>query len=254
MNDLLVVLPYADSDAAQMFSLLGWMKELGGCKGHSCLLVSAYQVDAITRLAMRTAAGFVFQDVFAIDPGKTYPDETWPRGANILFHTAMQWVQRNTDSAFLWNEGDCHPLKPDWLQIIECEYAACGKDYMGVILKETTVFGRTYFRHLPGNAIYVNDTASRLAHLDLLNAKEAFDLLAGGVIAPHAHESRRFCHIWGTVEASPHFVEARKKGDPPHFLTLDQIPRDACLFHRVKSSSLTDLLRQRNAARALCPA
>lgn len=241
---MIVVLPYADSDAALMFASLEWMAELGGCKGHDCLLLSALNVGKNTRESMRTEASEVFSEVFATQQGLTCGDESWPKGANILFDTAMHWMTENSDSAWLWNEADCVPLKRGWLDLIETEYRTCGKPFMGPILKQTTVFGKLWPAHMPGNGIYPNDTAYRLAHLDLMNASEAFDLLAGETVAPCAHHSKQFCHIWGSQEP-PNFVDARKKGDPVHYLTLDQIPKSAVHFHRSKDSSLRDLLRQK---------
>jgi hypothetical protein len=244
-NSILVILPYANSDADLMLANLSWMQELGGCKTHPCLIVCAHHVNNDLRRTVRQAAQRVFESTEETSPIKTYPDESWPKGANILFDVASKWVEKNTRKSFLWCESDAVPISAPWLERWQQEYIQCCKPFMGVILKNTTVFGKSWPAHLVGVATYPFDTASRFASLDLEHAKEAWDIISGALVNQEAHHTRLLFHVWGEKNLPPTFAEARTKGCARNVLTFDQIPKDCVLWHRCKDNSLRKLLRSR---------
>lgn len=258
MNELLVVLPVSKVDFELALSLIVWIKELGGLGDSDLIALADLKLSAEQKDKLFSAAYNLCPSFEALTSIHYGSDDSWPVGPNWMWLTAARDIEWNAKEygrrrAWLWLEPDCAPLKPGWLYSLQLEYANCGKPFMGVILPSAECFGKLWPPHMTGVGIYPWDAASRLESLDLENAKEAWDMLAGAIAVPHTHHTKLVTHTWGEPGFSPTFVEAREKGCARNVLTLDQVPKSAVLWHRCKDDSLRNILRQRNAARALCP-
>jgi hypothetical protein len=240
--NLLVVLPISQKDCDLAISLLGWIEELGGFGDCKVLPI----IDMNLSSGQKIKLGKHLHDDWPFILSRHYgPDDSWPTACNWLFWNAALHVETCVHLPFLWLEPDCVPMRCGCMYDFSDEYASCGKPFMGVVLKNTEVFGRVWPAHMVGVGIYPPDTATRLASLDLENAKEAWDILSGSIVAPQCHNTKLIQHVWGEQGLPPTFVAHRTKGCPRNSMTLDQIDKRAVLFHRCKDESLRTLIRQR---------
>jgi hypothetical protein len=243
---ILCVIPYALPDATQAWELLNWMRELGGCKRHDCLLVVSAKVDKDTNTEILSMAASVFKRAELVTTPGNLPDERWPIGPNWMFQTAMNWVYQHRQVPFWWNEPDCIPLCEGWLDFIEQEYYRAGKPFMGCVVKGVTIGATVIPDSVNGCAVYPADTAKRLGSIQF-NAPEAWDILAGPIMVPHAHHAKCYQYFWGEPGLAPTFRLRHEKGEPKNVFTLEQLRHDSVVFHRNKDNTLIPLLRtQRN--------
>lgn len=241
---ILCVIPYALPDQQQARELLEWIHELGGCKRHYCLLVASAKIDAATNRELLTLASKSFHHVVCITTPGNLPDERWPIGPNWMFQTAANWVQQHHPFPFWWNEPDCIPLCEGWLDFIEHEYYSAGKPFMGAVVKGVKVGDMDIPDSVNGCAVYPADTATRFAKI-AFGSTEAWDILAGPLTAPNAHNAKCYQYFWGQPGLAPTFRERHEKGEPVNVFTLEQLRHDAVMFHRNKDSTLIPLLRKR---------
>lgn len=239
---LLVVIPFANADSALAFDLLRWIAQLGRCD-NECLLVVANHVPEKVRKNALGEALKGFRSASLISPPRPLPDESWPRGANWLFKTAIDWIAHNRKCAFWWNEPDCIPLKRHWLQFLEQEYATCGRPFMGSVIPAVEIDGRKYVDHINGCAVYPADTAQRFAGIEW-DSPEAWDVATGRLTAPNAHHTELYHYFWGEPGLPPTFKLFRQKTDARNVFTLENIRKPAVVFHRNKDGTLLALLRK----------
>lgn len=249
---LTVVVPFAKSDYQLALDLFAWMRELGGCGERRCLLVAANHMSAEELRVAREVAAQSFAIVDAIQPPHPLQNESWPRGANWLFVTAARHIESQRLGAWWWHEPDCIPLCPGWLAIMEEEYAACRKPFMGVFVHGVAMKDRTVAPSFNGCAVYPENAHSLFRNVDLVNG-EAWDISVGPITVPNGHNAATIGHNWGKMGSPPTFREFHAKGEPENVLTLDNIPRTAVVFHRVKDGSLLRLLRSQTPDLILAP-
>ena len=250
---ILCVIPYALPDVQQALELLAWIIELGGCKRHDCLLIVSAKVEDPTRNLMLDLATRAFARAFQLSTPGNLPDERWPIGPNWMFQTAMNWVCLTASrpaTPFWWNEPDCIPLCEGWLDFIEQEYYCAGKPFMGAVVKGVTVGIVAIPDSVNGCAVYPPDTARRFAKIPLNATTEAWDILAGPLTVPEAHNAKCYQYFWGEPGLAPTFRERHEKGEPKNVFTLEQLRHDAVVFHRNKDSTLIPLLRARREGEA----
>jgi hypothetical protein len=225
---MIVVLPYCEKDATRMLELIGWMGELGKLERHQAVLIAAKPVPHEQTGVIYREAKAIFGDVQVV--GQALADERgWPMSCNRLFAIATNYMAKRRQP-WLWCEADCIPLKHGWIDLIESEYLASGKPFLGAVV------GKPY-PHLNGNAVYPGDLRTRCPWIVYAD-RVPWDLIRQHLVLPYARNSPLFQHEWGDV----------KTNTPPTFQdesSLAAIRPDACLFHRCKDGSLIRQLRSR---------
>lgn len=244
---MLVVTPYSQYELEQLQKVLGWAEELGGAKNHELLLVAGKLVPPEAQKAIETAALRVYGKVETIHA--FYEDHRpWPYNPNQMFQRAAQHMYQVRRCPWFLNEPDVVPLKPNWLDIWEAEYKACGKPFMGFIVEFPVDEFGNIGKHVTGNATYPWD----LINYDqtfTLECNAAFDVVLAKSILPHTHHTTLYQHMW------LHGYPIPKKGDPysknaTTFKTiaeLDMIHEEAVIFHRNKDGTLIDRMREKKA-------
>jgi hypothetical protein len=238
---LLAVLPYCSKDIELAKNLLKWIGELGGCPGHSCLLIADSVVPKEERAAVKALAIPSFANV------DTIPVSIPERGfaPNHMFMLAAQQVMFSYKLPWLWLEPDCVPLKSGWLSVLSAEYAGSPKRLLGNLI-EATQPGLPAV-HLSGVSIYPPDVFPLYdAFASIKSANVAWDMEAASAAVPRAKNSQFMQHLWGQRDLPPTFVKEAAAGLPVNAKALDFIQPDAVLFHRCKDSSLISLLRERS--------
>ncbi len=241
--NLLFVLPVSNVDYDLALKLFAWMRELGGLPPQTILLVADCKLSKERQRTLYKEACSLSEGAEAMVATHFQTEDRWPISPNALWLNAARHIEAKLRRPWLWLEADAVPLRRGWLESLQAEYDACDKPFMGVLLKSTVVFGKLWPIHMAGVGIYPADAATRVAPLVLERAKEAWDILSGQIVGPQMHHTRQIIHVWGTRKEPPTFVQFRSKGCASNVLTLDQIPSDAAVFHRVKDPSLVNLLR-----------
>ena len=84
----------------------------------------------------------------------------WPRGCNHYWAETVKYFQydKKITEPCLWLEMDMVPLSVGWADVLEAEYIASGKPFMGNLGNTTTVTSKkeviTLCKHLVGAAIH----------------------------------------------------------------------------------------------------
>lgn len=246
MTPLIAVLPYHRGDIELAKNLLLWIKELGGCPGHSCILVADNVIPKEERQAVKALALPSFANVDTIPVA--IPSTGF--APNHMFLMAAQQIMFSYKLPWLWMEPDCVPLKPGWLSTLSAEYAGSPKRLLGNLI-EATQPGLPSV-HLTGVSIYPCDVFPLFdAFKSLSSANVAWDMEAASATVPRAKNSQFMSHLWGTRELPPTFVKESAAGLPVNAKPLSFINPDAVLFHRVKDGSLINLLREQLAQRPI---
>jgi hypothetical protein len=238
-KQLLVVIPYCVKDAAQTRSLLTWIEKLSPKLGpHCCLLAADSLVPHETKLELGNMAKriFYFAETAIIN---VPPDITgWPKASNAMFRIASQHVQECFKLPFLWMEPDCVPLKPSWLDELALSYYRCPKRYMGTLIRSQQPPMPPV--HLAGCAVYPAEASKSMEQFT--NGPAPWDIANAPYVVPRAYDTPLIHHHYGTMELAPTFKELKEPTDPVNTCTFDFVREGAVLFHRVKNSTLIDLL------------
>jgi hypothetical protein len=241
-QELLCVIPYHTKDVPQTRVLLTWIEKLSPKLGpHCCLLAADSLVPHETKIELGNIAKriFYFAETAIIN---VPPDITgWPKASNAMFRIASQHVQECFKLPFLWLEPDCVPLKPSWLDELALSYSRCPKRFMGAFIRSQQPPMPPV--HLAGCAVYPADASKSMDQFT--NGADAWDIANASYVVPRAHETPLIHHHYGTMELPPTFKETKTPGDPVNTCVLDFVREGAVLFHRVKNSTLIDLLAKR---------
>lgn len=239
MTPLIAVTAYCSKDIELTKNLFKWIAELGGCPGHSCILfpdstIPKEEQNAVKELA-KPSFGYCGTIPLVI-PDKGY-------APNHMFMMAAQQIMFSYKLPWLWLEPDCVPLKSGWLSRLSEEYSGSPKRLLGNLISSTQPGLPSV--HLSGVSIYPPDVFPLYdAFQSLKSANVAWDMEAASAAVPRAKNSQFLQSFWGTRELPPTFVKEKLPGQPENALPLSFIKPDAVLFHRVKNSSLIDLLRE----------
>lgn len=226
------IIPFCHKDARLAEKLCAWIGELGGVDSrHQCLLLAAKATPAELRKPVLDQARASLGCQVEMAETATANEKGWPESCNHLFYSAAARM-RKLGVPFLWLEPDCTPLRKSWLDEIEAAYLVAKKPYMGFIFSKP-------WPHLTGCAVYPSDLA-RYNGISLLPQKRGgkampWDVVNAGATLKHTHSTNLILHEWGENDA-PEFPDAK---------SLERIPKEAALFHRCKSGSLIDRLRER---------
>lgn len=224
-----LVFPLSQVDEQLALKQAKWIAELGGCQGHTALVVSDKRVanSAATIASDLTAAGFL--TVEHVDAPEI---DGWPAGPNTLFKSVAKHIEYTTKEPWLWIEPDAVPLRASWINNIAAEYAGCGKPFMGDYV---TLNDPNFLDHMSGIAVYPG-VMTRFAGNAVLALDIAWDVYAAEQILPQMHRTKLIQTIW----------------KHPPFVSLEEMKRDirpeCVLFHADKAGSLIDLMRGQPAA------
>lgn len=226
-------------DVSRTQNLLRWIAQLGGCKGHDALLVADYATPYSACSKAKRLAERSFSNVRTISNGATV--KGWPQGPNSLFWAAAAFVHGAWPKPFLIMESDAVPLRQDWLTSLENEYLDILAPFMGDIYTGLNSSTSEPVRAVSGIAVYPADANGRLQRTD----KEAWDMGNRQYLLEHTHATGQIKHFYGELKLPPTFVEQKDPHSPVNSFTLDQIRKEAVLWHRCKDGSLIRLLRKR---------
>lgn len=236
---MICVLPFCLSDAAEMLRLVKWIQLLGPCKNHDALIVTDAAVPVGKVNEVMSVAEQAFARVKAISNDK--PVAGWPNGSNSLFHTASKYIYQNDKAHWLWLESDAIPLKTGWLDTVQSELDSSPVEttYIGHIYEGTPPNPK---QAMSGVAIY-----KWTCYLDfedrILNSSLAWDMDLAHVMVSQGRHTNLIHHLWGEFGKPPVFAEKAVLGT--EVLCLEQIPKDAVIWHREKQGSLVRLLKKR---------
>lgn len=233
---MLVCLNFCQKDRDQALRLLQWIGELGGAKGHDCVL-------SFNQEALRDNASYlevVEEARKHFDSGEIFvpPDEDergWPQAPNHAWKSWVIHVRHQIQKPFLWLEPDCVPIMPGWLDAISAAYETASKldkHFLGAEVTEP--------RHrLSGVAVYPANTIAflRTRTLNMLDG-EAWDSFFAQDIIPFAQFTNLIQNVWAV---------SRNPDTPPAFPdkeSLALLSPGAVLFHRCKDATLIGRLRE----------
>lgn len=240
---MLLCLPFYSGDILDAQRLLKFMADLGGCRGHSCLLIADKYVDWVQAIECVKLAEICFDSVQIICDGEHAKGQF--EGGNSKFKAAAMWAQEHGED-FLFNEPDNIPLKTGWLDTIESawdiESQKTNVFFLGAIIQhETPNFPNFY---LEGNAVYHKNTWSEISLIwddSVTWPKQLHPIFSGRSVS-----SKLFFHVFGEVGNPPVFAEKNVAGTS--VFSLKNIPVEAVVFHRSKGGSL---IRQLQRARGI---
>lgn len=231
-------------DVERSTNLLQWIKELGGARPHSLLLV-VDDVDGPDKDKLKALAKESF-DFVGVIPANVVA--AWP--PNRMFLSAAKWIYECAKLPWLWLEPDAIPLREGWADAIADEYDQSPMAFLGPIVRQKGQPGLPE-SHLTGTAVYPVDAWETYKEIKALTDKvSAWDIEAAGAVVARAKFSSTLAHYWGKKDLPPHFTETKSATDPENFVTLDFVPKQAAVFHRVKDGSLITLLRKKKNAKA----
>ncbi len=249
MQNLIVALPYCTADAPAAKRLLEWIRELDSVIDHHHLtLVADAAVPLETKKELDAIGKSIFKSVETIMP-------KCPAAVNGNYHPAAAVMFQRTAAHidvchkwdWLWMEPDCVPLTYGWLDMLAEAYSKSPKRFMGAItpvkqegLPPTVMFA---------TAIYPNCAHDELK--EFCHGKQAFDMAFSNHVVPRAVNTPLIQHIFGTPNDPPRFKDMKMPDDGPNVGTLDNIRKDAVLFHRNKDGSLIELLRKQRGGKPL---
>lgn len=239
---LLATIPYCKKDIDLAKNLLKWISELGGCPGHSCLLIADSVIPKEERAAVKELAIPSFANTDTI-PVKIPETGFAP---NHMFMLAAQQIMFSYKLPWLWCEVDSTPIFPGWLTVLADEYSGSPKRLLGGLISNDKPGLPTV--HLTGVSIYPPDVFplfDAFASIKSSSANVAWDMEAATATVPRAKNSQFMQHHWGTRELPPTFVKEAVAGQPANALPLSFIKKETALFHRCKDGSLINLLREK---------
>lgn len=152
---MICVIAFYAGDSKLAKRLLRWIRDLGGVKSHSCLLVADFDTPLEDAQDCQSIAAEAFASVELISNDE--PVSGWIPGSDSLFKTAALACG---GQPFLFVEPDATPLKPSWADEIETAYRSCGKPFMGSLVSHHQPgWPNPYFE---GCGVYPADAWSRM--------------------------------------------------------------------------------------------
>ena len=222
---MLVLLGYCDRDIAAALNLGRWINELGGCKGHSLIMIHDKRCDPAMVKQIQAEFHKAFDDLLSLEAGAMI--DGWPEGANYFFRVLTAHVQDKPVRYFFWLEPDAVPLKAGWLDDIQAEFIRANKPFMGdkVDLPDRPDVPL----HMSGVGVYPNPLYN-FAGESYRAHDVAWDIAGKDQIVPKAHFTKLIQHYW----------------QHPEFTEIKDIRPEAVIFHASKDGSLIRLLRKKS--------
>jgi len=220
---------------------MDWVIELGGTDGHHLHLIPSVGVDISTLIPKANQAFGGRVSVIKDEEGQksdwqiTQPMRS-ASGPNSAFRQVAWHFYMNKLGPYFWCELDCIPIKKGWLDVLEAEYNACGKPFMGANVQIESVP-----EHMSGNAIYWNvpEQASGLVKTTNWTPRGqnqsfelAFDIAGAKHVLPKAHFTNLIQHKF------------RFKGFESRLEFDAVIDPNAVVFHSDKKGTIYKYLRE----------
>jgi hypothetical protein len=157
---MILVYAYTKKEAWLVQKSLRWMKELGGCKGHQCVLMVSSDVrgEEEYKLAQEVFDKVGAEKVPDIDLKDVLKEKHFFALANSMWQHAANYANTKFKGPWFYMEADCIPIKPMWLDQIEAAYKTCGKPFL------ITSGGIPPHHNLCGNAVYPAKVHSALVY------------------------------------------------------------------------------------------
>lgn len=222
---MLVVFSFCHKDADQALRQAQWVKELGGVKMHTALVVcngEAKRQGKDKAIVEILSQAFSFVDSFT---PFDQVEEGWPKSPNHMWIRTVQHIRDfKGDVPFLWMEADATPTSSDWVDLHDIQFKACQKPFMGdYVLVEGVP------PHMSGVAVYYKTWL----HAPSFSAVDgtAWDVALSRVILPLYHRTQLIQHEW----------------KPDSFKTAADLKRlrdGAVIYHQCKDGSLIERLRE----------
>lgn len=232
---MLAVTAFHGGDADQALRQAQWLRELGGAKGHSLLLVADTACPATQVEEIRAEYAKSYDEVELLPFVDHY--SKWPESPNAVFGAAARHIMRTNPQPWFFCEPDCIYLVPDALDKLWAEYhqvcKPAGKHFLGDFVSAETA-GINVIDHCSGNMIVPSDLFTH-AGLLLIADDVAFDVTAASQIVPQMHKSELIMHRW----KAPPF----ESWEQVQQRIFDMKPR-AVMFHANKTGELITLLRE----------
>ena len=226
---MLVCLAFCARDKAAAERLAGWIAELGGVKGHDCLLAVHRDTDS-SGIIETLAGAFGRVAEFAVTDDMISGVERYAYCANIMWKRTLQHVAyMNESQPWLWIEPDAVPLVQGWVDSLTMEYARAGKPFL--LDRVMTASGGV---HNSGVGIYPAKVWNHTSRLHELG-NDAWDVFFAADFTPHTHHGP-LIHDNVAMRPDPRFDTAQ---------SLAIIRPGAVLFHRDKSGQLIERLREK---------
>lgn len=235
---MICVFPVCAKDFHLLMDLLLWIKQLGGCKGHTALIVAdgGLSFDDLLLANKRAKESFDDIDVVVLD----HPVVGWIPGSNALWSAAANHLIESL-RPWLFMEPDAVPLKCGWLDLLEADWKKLKTPNMGDIY-QTQGVGEFPPTMISGVSVYDGVDPGVF---DL--SRKAFD-----VVISESEDFMRRCshtdliqHFWGQPGLPPTFREVKTPQSPINTFTMADIKPGAVVFHRNKDMTLIRMLRNR---------
>lgn len=234
---ILTVIPFHKGDATLALQLLQFMQQLDKGKElssrHVLLAFDQTVPDDVVQ-GIQAVAKDTFKVVRKMQVQIPDDRQGWPKGPNYMFQAVAQQMKETSKLPWLWLEPDCTPLAANWLVMLEEEYEASPKLFMGAMIKG--IAGRKEVSHMSGVGIYPPNALDYVSNAAVFDT--AFDLALADPILPRMQNTPLIQHNWGTNENPPTFVPERNLTMPKEVCDLKLISPKAVLFHRCKDGSL----------------
>lgn len=228
---MLVVFSFCHKDAAAALKQAQWIKELGGASQHNAMLACNQKArfqELDKPILDVLSSCFNFAEVYTPFDEEESEAPGFLKHARAANHMWVRVVQRIRDARkdvpFLWMESDAIPKQSDWLDVIEAQFAACGKPFMGdsVLIPGVPV-------HMSGVGVY-HQTWRHVPHFACVG-DIAWDVALSPTVVPLMHRTKLIQHEW-------------KPASFGSFTDLSRIRPEAVVYHQCKDGSLIDRLRE----------
>jgi hypothetical protein len=115
-------------------------------------------------------------------------------------------------------------------------YSQQSKKFLGhIYVNQKPEFPR---RAMSGIGVYPAETDKVLFEVQAV----AFDMHHAETIVANATHTQLIWHFWGMMDLAPTFAEFKSTNSPINEMALENIPKEAVIFHRCKDGSLLRLL------------
>lgn len=223
-------------DIALARANLQWLHQLCGRLPHGCLLTLDHAVSWSDASDLIQLAQNVFQRVEVVAGDE--PWEGWPAGPNYLFRLSAQYLQNRSIGPWFFYEPDCFAIKPDFLDQLEAAYRTAKTLFMGAVMEAHEPNLPQHY--MAGVGVYPHDAWKHME--PAWDDSRAFDVATARVVVPMAAHTPLIQHYWGIKDLPPVFAETKTKDSPKNTFTLENLNKEAVVFHRTKGTSLIELL------------
>jgi hypothetical protein len=238
---MFIVIAFSARDAHLVEKQAAMIAHLGGCKGHSLLLVAAKSAqDRLPRFLSALSPYFDRTESTVLD----VPEEVgYPRVSNHMFRRSLYFLQGLSNKLpIFFMEPDVTPVRTGWAGALETAFNLSGKRFLGVLQAVTFRENGVYYkkdRHMVGAAVYPHDFAFRSKLLSFAD-QEPWDTYCRYEILPDAAHTDLIQHNWNSRNY-------RREGgvitcDPAHERGIASPLRpEAVVVHGCKDGSLADV-------------